>query len=75
MSRHLPLQYAGEFRWCWQRDFFDHSNAGHIFLVMAGDGNLNETMQERMKTGARMPGWTKLETFDWYETLIDRDDL
>mgnify|MGYP000261672901 CR=1 FL=1 len=28
-----------------------------------------KAMQERMKRGSRMPGWTKRTDFDWYETL------
>jgi len=68
------FRYGGDYKWCWQRDFFDHSNAGHTFLEMAGAGDLNETMQERIKNGSRMPGWTKRSEFDWYETLEDRED-
>ncbi len=68
------FRYAGDFKWCWQRDFFDHANAGHTFLVMAGDGNLNETMKARMEKGSKMPGWIKRSEFDWYETIVDRDD-
>ncbi len=29
------FRYAGGFRWCWQRDFFDHANAAAVFLVLA----------------------------------------
>jgi hypothetical protein len=31
-------------------------------------------MQERMKAGPRMPGWVKRSTFDWYSTIVDRED-
>ena len=24
------FRYAGNFQWCWQRDFFDHANAGVV---------------------------------------------
>jgi hypothetical protein len=68
------FRYAGDYKWNWQRDFFDHGNAGHVFLTMAGNGHLSETMQERMKKGSKMPGWVKRETFDWYETIEDRED-
>ena len=68
------FRYAGDWKWCWQRDFFDHSNAGHTFLEMAGNGDLNDTMQDRIKRGARMPGWTKREGFDWYTTMHERED-
>jgi hypothetical protein len=63
------FRYAGDYKWCWQRDFFDHANAGSVFLAMAKNGHLSETMQERMKKGSNMPGWTKRADFDWYETL------
>jgi len=36
-------------------------------------GQLSEPMQERMKKGSNMPGWTRIEEFDWYETLEDRE--
>ena len=68
------FRYAGDFKWCWQRDFFDHANAGHVFLTMASNDHLSETMQERMKKGARMPGWVKRTDFDWYSTLTERED-
>jgi hypothetical protein len=63
------FRYAGNYQWSWQRDFFDHGNAGSVFLKMAKNGQLTEAMQERMKKGSRMPGWVKRESFDWYETL------
>ena len=63
------FRYAGGFKWSWQRDFFDHANAGATFLEMAKNGQLSEKMQERMKKGSKMPGWIKRGEFDWYETL------
>ena len=45
-----------------------------LFLTMAGNGDLSEVMQERMKKGSKMPGWVKSEDFDWYATLADRED-
>ncbi|MEE8312030.1 MAG: nuclear transport factor 2 family protein [Candidatus Binatia bacterium] len=68
------FRYAGDWKWCWQRDFFDHSNAGHTFLEMAGNGDLNEVMQGRIKKGSRMPGWIRRAGFDWYETMHERED-
>ena len=65
------FRYAGSYKWSWQRDFFDHANAGAIFLEMQKDGQLTETMQERMKKGSKMPGWVRRTEFDWYETLRD----
>ena len=65
------FRYAGDFKWSWQRDFFDHINAGSVFGAMMQAGQLSEKMQERMKKGSRMPGWVRLEEFDWYSTLTD----
>ena len=67
------FRYAGDFKWSWQRDFFDHSNAGAVFMTMAKNGDLTEKMQTRMKKGSAMPGWVKRREFDWYETIADRE--
>jgi len=63
------FQYAGNYRWCWQRDFFDHANAGAVFLELAQQGKLSPKMQERMKSGSKMPGWVRRTAFDWYATI------
>jgi hypothetical protein len=68
------FRYAGDFQWCWQRDFFDHINAGAVFGAMLSDGQLKDEMVARLKQGSRMPGWTKREDFDWYQTIADRED-
>ncbi len=65
------FRYAGDFKWCWQRDFFDHSNAAAVFGAMAKNGQLTPKMIERMKKGSKMPGWTPLAEFDWYATIPD----
>jgi len=65
------FRYAGDFRWSWQRDFFDHMNAGAVFGAMAQSGQLTEKMKERMQKGSRMPGWVRISDFDWFETLPD----
>ncbi len=65
------FRYAGDFQWCWQRDFFDHANAGAVFGAMAQNGQLSERMLERMKQGSKMPGWTRRSEFDWFTTLAD----
>jgi hypothetical protein len=67
------FRYAGDFKWSWQRDFFDHSNAGAVFMTMLKNGDLTVRMQERMKKGSDMPGWVKRREFDWYETIADRE--
>ncbi len=65
------FRYAGEFKWSWQRDFFDHANAGAVFGAMAKNGQLSERMLERMKAGSKLPGWTPLAEFDWFQTIVD----
>jgi hypothetical protein len=67
------FRYAGDFRWSWQRDFFDHANAGAVFGAMMKDEQLSEKMLDRMKKGSDMPGWTKRADFDWFSTLEDPD--
>ena len=45
--------------WIWQRDFFDHGNAGALFLDMMTAGVLSEGMTARIETamkGKRAPG-------------------
>ncbi len=63
------FRYAGDYQWSWQRDFFDHSNAGACFLEMLKNDQLSEGMQERLKKGSRMPGWTRRSEFDWHPTV------
>ena len=68
------FRYAGDFKWCWQRDFFDHMNAGVVFGEMAKHQQLTPKMLERMQKGSKMPGWIKRSEFDWYESIVDRED-
>ncbi len=68
------FRYAGDYQWAWQRDFFDHMNAGAVFGAMAKNQQLTPKMLERMKKGPKMPGWTKRADFDWIQTLVDRED-
>ena len=63
------FRYAGGYRWSWQRDFFDHANAGAVFAELMAAGKLSAEMQERLRRGSRMPGWVKRAGFDWYATL------
>jgi hypothetical protein len=65
------FRYAGDFRWSWQRDFFDHGNAGAVFGAMAKNQQLTPKMLERMKKGSKMPGWVRRSDFDWYQTILD----
>lgn len=68
------FRYAGNYTWSWQRDFFDHMNAGHVFLQMAQRKQLKPAMIERMEKGSKMPGWVPRHGFDWYATIEDRED-
>jgi len=43
------FRYAGDFKWSWQRDFFDFGNAGALFMEMIGDGVLSDGMKKRME--------------------------
>ncbi len=63
------FRYAGNFRWSWQRDFFDHANVGAVFGALLQEGRLSAAMQERLKKGSRMPGWVRRKDFDWYGTI------
>ena len=67
------FRYAGGYRWSWQRDFFDHANAGVVFGELLANGRLSNEMQERLKRGSRMPGWVKRADFDWYATLPEAE--
>ena len=68
------FRYAGKWQWGWQRDFFDHMNAGVVFGAMAKAHKLQPAMLERMKRGSSQPGWVPRASFDWYATLVDRED-
>ena len=65
------FRYAGNFQWSWQRDFFDHINAGSVFGAMMKNNQLKPKMIERMKAGSKMPGWVRRSDFDWYATLVN----
>jgi len=68
------FRYAGNFQWAWQRDFFDHINAGVVFGALAKAGKLKPAMLERMKKGSNQPGWIPRNSFDWYATIAGRED-
>ena len=67
------FRYGGDFQWVWQRDFFDHVNAGTVFGAMAKNQQLTPKMIERMQKGSKMPGWVRRSEFDWYATIADRE--
>jgi hypothetical protein len=67
------FRYAGDFKWCWQRDWFDLGNAANVFFAMLENDQLTDTMKKRLEAGASQPGWVKRSEFDWYETIADRE--
>ena len=53
------FRYAGDWKWDWQRDFFDFGNATSLFIEMIQDGVLSDGMKRRMQRAAtpdRLPG-------------------
>jgi hypothetical protein len=63
------FRYGGNWQWSWQRDFFDHANAGALFMELLVENKLSEQMQARLKLGSRQPGWVPRSDFDWYDTI------
>ena len=57
------FEYAGNFQWKWQRDFFDLGNAKAMFFELAGAGLLEPVVKEkihRQAKGELLPGHRKL---------------
>jgi hypothetical protein len=53
------FRYAGDWKWSWQRDFFDVGNATAVFMDMIRDSTLSEGMTRRMERAmapGRQPG-------------------
>ena len=53
------FKYAGDFKWCWQRDFFDLANVKSVFFELAGAGHLNPVVREKIHLQAKgkmLPG-------------------
>jgi len=42
------FKYGGDFKWCWQRDWFDLGNATSLFFELMENGTLSEGMTQRM---------------------------
>ena len=38
------FRYGGDFKWCWQRDFFDLGNVKTMFMELAADGQLDASV-------------------------------
>lgn len=53
------FRYAGNYRWCWQKDFFDIGNVAALLGELDQAGLLNDVMKEKIRKGAAgelMPG-------------------
>jgi hypothetical protein len=53
------FRYAGNYRWGWQKDFFDVGNATALFMELIQAGKLSAAMQRRIEkvmAGELMPG-------------------
>ncbi|MEM6957588.1 MAG: nuclear transport factor 2 family protein [Myxococcota bacterium] len=53
------FQYGGDFKWQWQRDFFDFGNVLAVFSEVADKGALTPSIKGRMRQmarGVRLPG-------------------
>jgi hypothetical protein len=53
------FRYGGDFKWCWQRDFFDLGNAKEMFMELAADGQLDAPVKQRLSKlvkGQQLPG-------------------
>lgn len=69
------FRYAGNYKWCWQRDWFDLGNMFDCFTKMAANGDLNETMQNRIGGKTALNGWVSINDFSWLDTVVDRQDV
>lgn len=57
------FEYAGNFQWGWQKDFFDFGNAKDCFFQLAGAGKLSPVVKQkihRQAKGGLLPGHRRL---------------
>lgn len=57
------FRYAGNYKWSWQKDFFDVGNATSIFMELAGEGKLEPAVKKKisiMGRGGHIAGHEKL---------------
>jgi hypothetical protein len=47
------FQYAGNYQWKWQRDFFDMGNVMAVTLELAGEGFLDPEVKEKVRNQVR----------------------
>ena len=56
------FRYAGDWRWSWQRDFFDVGNATALFIEMIKADALSEGMRTRIERAASGEGYPLAHT-------------
>ena len=57
------FQYAGNYQWAWQHDFFDFGNAKDVFFELAGMGKLQPEVKEKIHRQAKgdlLPGHVRI---------------
>lgn len=57
------FRYGGDYKWCWQRDFFDLGNVKALLFELAGDGKLEPAVKRKISTlakGQLLPGHERL---------------
>ncbi|HHH30519.1 MAG TPA: nuclear transport factor 2 family protein [Polyangiaceae bacterium] len=50
------FRYAGDYKWSWQLDFFDFGNVMALFMELAADGKLEDTVKRKIQRVARGHG-------------------
>jgi hypothetical protein len=59
------FRYGGDYKWCYQQDFFDFGCVMQLFHLLAADGNLHPTVKKKVQKVARgqaLPGHFKRPT-------------
>ncbi len=57
------FRYAGNYQWCWQRDFFDLGNVKALLFELAADGKLDPAVKKKISQlakGQLLPGHERL---------------
>ena len=56
------FRYGGDYKWCYQQDFFDFGSVMQLFQLLAADGNLDPAIKKKVQKVARgepLPGHFK----------------
>lgn len=56
------FKYAGDFKFRWQRDFFDFGNVSTLFVELMKDKKMSDGMLARVERSApgNLPGWYRI---------------